>query len=152
MLIDDFVVKSLVERLADEFMALYKEYIDPNEYDKLLTNGFCLYFASLLKQLLPEGMIFSTREDHYVFFYNNHFYDGTGELPLYDNIIKLFGEFKSIDNFRLVDNVQEEIDLGDILDRDYKFKEFVWEKIGCLLFQYGKQELEKLQEEQSRTI
>ncbi len=140
----------IVHSLANQFMELYREHIFKDEYDPLLTNGYCLYFASLLKTLFPEGVIYSTSEYHFIFYYQENYYDGNGKIFQIGDYLSL-DTFLPIANLREVKDVEEELFYTELFDVDYKKKETVWNVIGPLLVLYGRQLQESFGEEK-RTL
>lgn len=140
----------IVHTLANQFMELYREHIFKDEYDPLFTNGYCLYFASLLKTLFPEGVIYSTSEYHFIFYYQENYYDGNGKIFQIGDYLSL-DTFLPIANLREVKDVEEELFYTELFDVDYKKKETVWNVIGPLLVLYGRQLQESFGEEK-RTL
>lgn len=51
------------------------------------TNGFCYYFAVILKTRFPEVVIYYDQIDgHFISLYEGKFYDITGHLAKYDTM------------------------------------------------------------------
>ena len=64
-------ILKIIERIKDCF---------PNS-EIICTEGSCVKFAMILKQIFPEGDIFYN-EDHAIFGLNSEYYDITGRVTL----------------------------------------------------------------------
>lgn len=63
------------------------------------TNGNCYYFAVILKTRFPDGEIFyDVINGHFVFLYNNVFYDYIGAYSEYKDVLILWDEFDKYDS------------------------------------------------------
>lgn len=61
---------------------------------RLFTEGFCYYFAIILKEAYPGGTVCLLKgHGHIVYLYQGKFYDITGELTNRRNPVEYFGEF-----------------------------------------------------------
>lgn len=60
------------------FIEDFKKFGTGKEIEDCFSNGYCYYFAIILKERFPEGEIFYNITNHFVFKYNNEFYDITG--------------------------------------------------------------------------
>ncbi len=127
--------------LSYKFMEFYNIHIQIGEYDTLLTNGYCFYFAMLLKKIFPSGEIYYSCYNHYLFFYENEFYDGNGIVPRYNEILGLSQGFHFIKDLILIDDIQLELDRQEIFDFDYKKKERVWSILEPFLLSYAKENI-----------
>ncbi len=117
-------VYNIVTYLAQKFITRYNETIFPyQENIDILGNGYCLYFAFLLKQMIPEGEIYLC-ENHYLFHYQNMFFDYTGIVSPENKLTK-------------IDNIQDELDMGDILGYTDHFRDQKWNKIESKLLEDG---------------
>ena len=136
-----------VNELANEFMNLYQTYISKNEYDPILVNGYCLYFATILQKLMNKGEVVYCKEyNHYLFCYEKEYYDGSGIIEKYNNILNsyYFG-FIRINTLINIENVQEELDYTSCCDFDYEKKQLVWRKIEPLLYTFGRKKMDEIQ-------
>lgn len=65
------------------------------------TNGNCYYFAVILKDRFPEGNIFyDVVCGHFVFEYNNQFYDWSGLYRSNDMFLVPWNDFDNYDKFQ----------------------------------------------------
>ena len=81
-MISDKNMNKFVTLMTQEFMKQYNAKNAKNsylEYASILENGYCFYFAYLLKTLIPEGTMLFTGS-HYLFLYNGKYYDYRGEI------------------------------------------------------------------------
>ena len=62
-----------------QFIDKFKEYEKDNVLVKTFTEGFCYYFALILKSRFPEGKIYYYFPEHFVFKYQDRLYDITGD-------------------------------------------------------------------------
>jgi hypothetical protein len=73
------------------------------------TTGNCYYFAIILKDRFPEGKIFyDVILGHFVFCYENKFYDWTG-------CIKPYGYLVEWDKFDDYDTLQKQVIIRDCI-------------------------------------
>lgn len=145
-------MNQFVNELASEFMNLYHIHISKEEYDPIILTGYCLYFASLLQQLFKDGQVFRPEHiDHYIFYYEEEYYDGLGVLEKYNTTLysTCFG-FIPINTLQEIKNIKEEIDYTSCCDFDYSYKQMVWQKIGPLLYEYGIKRIHEIKNRQTR--
>lgn len=63
-------------------------------------NGNCYYFAVILKDRFPDGQIYyDVISGHFVFEYNDKFYDHTGIVNSYGRLVK-WNEFDMYDSLQ----------------------------------------------------
>ena len=68
-------------------------------------NGNCYYFAIILKDRFPEGKIyFDVIWKHFVFQYDNHYYDWTGTVNPDGYLVEWdkFDEYDYLDKERVI--------------------------------------------------
>lgn len=74
----------MINRTADEvinFINKFKSYNKNQVLEKTFLEGYCYYFAIILKERFKEGKILYDKvENHFVFSYNNKLYDITGNV------------------------------------------------------------------------
>lgn len=63
----------------DEFIQQFRLFGTSSEIVECFTNGFCYWFAYILKARFPKGDIYYHAWDHFVFKYNGKLYDITGD-------------------------------------------------------------------------
>lgn len=82
---------------VEKFIADFKKFGSGEEIINCFTQGYCYWFAFILKTRFPEGEICYNTLNHFVFKYKNKLYDITGEcsdkwdneyLYLWDEFIK----------------------------------------------------------------
>lgn len=74
-----------------QFIDKFKEYEKNNVLVKTFTEGFCYYFALILKERFPQGRImYHSVINHFVFELNNKLYDITGNYTEKANNQQLF--------------------------------------------------------------
>lgn len=143
-------LNDFVKSISTRFMELYNEKAFEGEYDPLLTNGYCLYLASLLKKILPEGKVYGIKSDHYFFFYDGEYYDGNGLIRRNKDLLWMPGYLVTTKQIREITDIEMEINMGEILDADFYRKEIIWQNMEPFLLQYGKELLEKTRNIPSR--
>jgi len=144
-------IESFIISLGEKFMEFYREFIYKNEYDPLLTNGYCLYFASLLKKLMPTGKVFGIEGNHYFFYIEGKYFDGYGKIKKEGDVLFLPTGLATINQINEITDIENEIIYGEILDADFHKKEIIWKRLEPLLLEYGKNILmESKQEEIQR--
>ena len=136
----------LAKELNNELMNLYCTYISPGECDPLILNGYCLYFAALLQELLKDGKVMRIpSKDHYIFCYEKEYFDGLGIIEKYHTVLNSYAfGFIPIDILIEVKEIQEEIDYTSCCDLDYSKKQFVWQKIKPDLQKYGRKRIHEI--------
>ncbi len=69
-----------------DFIAKFNEKDFCYVLEETFTQGFCYYFAVILKTRFPEVVIYYDQIDgHFISFYKGEFYDITGHLAKYDS-------------------------------------------------------------------
>jgi hypothetical protein len=68
-----------------DFIAKFNSHDCLQVLEETFTNGFCYYFAVMLKARFPEVVIYYDQiAGHFISLYQFKFYDVTGHLPKYD--------------------------------------------------------------------
>ena len=80
--------------MVEEFI----ERFNSSDIKSNFLDGYCYYFAVMLKIRFSEGSIYYLPiENHFVFGLNNKFYDVTGEVNVAGKVIYLWSEYIKMD-------------------------------------------------------
>lgn len=145
---DIFNIWIFIQNLGNQFEILFNQQFNKNsiilEDKNLLGNKYCFYFAVLLKKLLPEGMIIYTNQYHYIFKYNEHYYDYRGLIPTDETSILLIDEVLELKEHLIpVIDLNQEYSLAQMNGIVDSNRDFIWNQIEPNLLKFGKEYLEK---------
>jgi hypothetical protein len=84
----------------ETFIRDFRNYGTGEEIIKCFTEGYCYWFAFILKNRFPEGEIYYNTMNHFVFKYNNRLYDITGDCTnKWDNeYLYKWDEYQKMEN------------------------------------------------------
>ena len=146
-------LSSMIKYLTCKFAEFYSyfpqsekkgiEYNGSISLEDELSRGYCLHYAAFLKKIFPEGQIYLAKNFyHYIFQYDENFYDYRGLIGNEENI-EISPNFfiNKKDLFEQpIENIHEEFQKTPLI---YAEKDPVWSKIEPKLLELA----EKLKKE-----
>ena len=154
-------MNQVIAKITSKFAELYSyfperektgiEYNGSIKIEDELRMGYCLHFAALLKEIFPEGhIIWGNVIDHYIFYYQQNFYDYRGLIYHDQERIEILpNHFIPLTDLKItpVQNVSLEFLQANTI---YSEQDPIWHKIKPILIDTAKEEIEKVKTNLSR--
>ena len=132
---NSFNVISLINTLNNTFKLLYQQATNIKLYELTpLYNGYCLYYAKLLYDLIPGSQICHIN-GHYFIMYDNNLYDFRGLISSINNISS---DINNESEILIITDVNLEFGLAELVGIVDQEKDLVWSLLEPSLLEEGK--------------